>query len=167
LILSRHRGISGNPGRQRSLNPYAQINVDISVTAKAVFRYITRTDFLPAYKKIKVEKETVLLIDKLRSRVLRAKRETRFTKSHQKPSLEESVRNMFWYTYNYQYEADRSEDVDVTDAIQKLKRKYGTSEVRLDQEFVADVIGTIDEFEHDCSRVRYFRHQELANKKRG
>ena len=159
MTLSRYRGISGNSPKHRSMNPYAQINVDISVTAKAVFRYITRTDFLPAYREIEVDGEVILLIDRLRSRVLRAKRETRLTKSHQRPSLEESVRKMFWYTYNYEYEADRPEDIDVTDAIQELKRKYGTSEVELDQNLVADVIETIDEFEHDCSRVRYFRHE--------
>lgn len=150
-----------------SLNPYDQINIDLSKAVKAVFRYITRTDWLPAYKNIIVDAEVILLIDRLRSRVLRAKRETRFMKSHQKPSLEESVRNMFWYTYNYEYEADRPEDIDVTDAIQELKKEYGTSEVQLDQKLVADVIETIDEFEHDCNHVRYFRHQELTTKNRG
>ena len=146
------------------MNPYAQINVDISATAKAVFRYITRTDCLPAYRKIKVNTEVFLIIDKLRSRVLRAKKDAVFTKGHQKPILEESVKNMYWYKYDYQYEANRQRDIDVADAIQELKRKYGTSKVRLDQMLVAEVIETIDEFEHDCSRVRYFRHKELVKR---
>lgn len=167
MILSRYQRNLRDSNKQRSLNPYAQVNVDIPVAAKAVFRYITRTDWLPAYRKIKVDTEVILLIDKLRSRVLRAKKDAVFTKGHPKPILEESVRNMYWYTYDYQYEADRPEDIDVTDAIQELRRRYGTSEVQLDQKLVGDVIGTIDEFEHDCNRVRYFRHKELTNKDRG
>lgn len=95
---------------------------------------------------------------------MRAKRETPFTKDPQRTSLEESVRNMFWYTYNYECEADRPEDIDVMDAIAELRRKYDQTDIPLDYNIVREIIETINEFEHDCNRVRYFRHQELMGK---
>jgi len=40
-------------------------------------------------------------------------------------SKEDSIKNLFWYSYNYDYEAGRSQDIDVIDAILELQRKYG------------------------------------------
>jgi len=40
-------------------------------------------------------------------------------------SKEDSIKNLFWYSYNYDYEAGRSLDIDVIDAILELQRKYG------------------------------------------
>jgi len=40
-------------------------------------------------------------------------------------SKEDSIKNLFWYSYNYDDEAGRSQDIDVIDAILELQEKYG------------------------------------------